>query len=127
MPTINLNLKEKKTNTERNQTEHRKVRQNAYNNPVWKKLRLSYLKEHAVCQKCLSNGKITSATSVHHIKSPFKNGEVNYNLLLDYTNLMSVCHECHALIHNEQNGHKTIETIIKELDALFEENSDKND
>lgn len=121
MPTINIPKKEPKDKKERNQTENRKLRAKAYNNSTWKKLRETYLKEHAVCQMCIGKGKITPATSVHHIKSPFQNGEINWNLLLDYTNLMSVCHECHADIHNEQNGNKTVATIIEELDKLFED------
>lgn len=124
MPTINLGLK-KKENKPRNQTDNRKLRQKAYNNTQWKKLRLNFLKEHAVCTECLSKGKITPATSVHHIKSPFQNGEINYHLLLDYTNLMSVCNDCHGLIHAKEQGHKTPERIIEELDALFE-NIDTN-
>lgn len=121
MPTINLNLKEKKTNTERNQTEHRKVRQKAYNNPAWRKLRDTFIREHAVCADCISKGKITPSQDIHHIKSPFKNGEVNYNLLLDYTNLVALCKECHAARHNKEQGNRTIEDIIKQLDELFEE------
>lgn len=127
MPYINLNKKTQQTPIRNENTDARKLRQKAYNNSQWRKLRDTYLKEHAVCQKCISKGKITPATSVHHIKSPFKNGEINWNLLLDYTNLMSVCHECHAEIHNEQNGNKTISKIIEELDALFGENTNTND
>jgi 5-methylcytosine-specific restriction protein A len=122
MPTINLKLKEKKTKTnERNQTDARKVRQKAYNNTNWRKLRDTYLKEHAVCQDCIAKGRVTPAQDVHHIKSPFKNGEVNYNLLLDYTNLVSLCKECHAERHNKDLGNTTVEEIIKQLDKLFEE------
>lgn len=121
MPTINILKKINKRDTNHKDTDARLLRRKAYASTSWKKLRLSYLKEHAVCQRCLSKGKITSATSVHHIKSPFKDGEINWNLLLDYTNLMSVCHECHAEIHNEQNGHKSPKQIIEELDKLFED------
>ena len=126
MAYINLNKKETPLN-KRGVSDNKKLRSVAYNNSQWRKLRDTYLREHAVCQKCISKGKITPATSVHHVKSPFKNGEINWNLLLDYTNLMSVCHECHAEIHNEQNGNRTISKIIEELDALFEENTNTND
>jgi 5-methylcytosine-specific restriction protein A len=109
----------------RNQTDNRKLRQKAYNNTKWKKLRDVYLREHAVCTECLSKGKVTPATSVHHIKTPFINGEINYHLLLDYTNLMSLCNECHGNIHAKEQGHKSPERIIEELEALFE-NADRD-
>lgn len=121
MPTINLNKKPTQEKVERNQTENRKLRAKAYNNSTWRKMRDTYLKEHAVCQDCISKGKITPATDVHHIKSPFKNGEINYSLLLDYTNLISLCKECHGNRHATEQGHKTAQLIIEELDKLFED------
>jgi 5-methylcytosine-specific restriction protein A len=121
MPTINLNKKPAKEKVERNQTENRKLRAKAYNNSTWRKMRDTYLKEHAVCQDCISKGKITPASDIHHIKSPFKNGEINYSLLLDYTNLVSLCKECHGNRHATEQGHKTAQLIIEELDKLFED------
>ena len=121
MPVVKTLKKNYDEKPKRKDTDNRLLRRLAYNNSSWRKLRDTYLKEHAVCQKCISKGKITPATSAHHIKSPFQNGTINWDLLLDYTNLMAVCHECHAQIHNEQNGHKTAETIIEELDKLFED------
>lgn len=121
MPTINLNLKKNNTpKNERNQTDARKVRQKAYNNTTWRKLRNTFLREHAVCADCISKGRVTPAQDVHHIKSPFKNGEINYNLLLDYTNLVSLCKECHAERHNKDQGNITIEEVIKQLDELMD-------
>lgn len=98
----------------------RKLRQKAYRNKHWRKLRDTYLKEHPICADCLAKGIVTPATSVHHVKSPFKKGEINYNLLLDYNNLMSLCDECHGIRHAEEQGHKSNEKILKELDELFE-------
>lgn len=121
MAYLELNKKPPKTNTDRNNTDNRKLRAKAYNNSTWRKMRDTYLKEHAVCQDCISKGKITPATDVHHIKSPFKNGEINYSLLLDYTNLISLCKECHGMRHAAEQGHKTAEIIIEELDKLFED------
>lgn len=121
MPTINKSQPKKKS-LERNDTDMRKLRREAYNNTTWRKLRDTYMKLHPVCERCLSQGKITPAEDIHHIKSPFRNGVINYGLLLDDTNLMSVCKECHAAIHNEQQGHIPIEQVIKQLDDLFNEN-----
>ena len=129
MPTIQLTSKTKKetTKNERNQTDARKLRQQAYNNTAWRKLRDTFLKEHAVCTDCIGKGRVTPAQDVHHIKSPFQNGSINYNLLLDYTNLVSLCKECHAARHNADQGHKSPEKIIEELDALFNSIDDKDD
>ena len=119
MPTINKNQK-KRNITQRKETDMRKLRQTAYQNKHWRKLRDTYLKEHPVCEECLKKGVVTAADDVHHIKSPFRGGEINYNLLLDYHNLESVCKECHGNIHAGQQGHRNPEEILKALDELFE-------
>lgn len=126
MPTINK--PQKKTSTERNEnTDMRKLRKEAYNNTTWRKLRETYMKSHPICERCLEKGKVTPAEDIHHIKSPFRNGVINYGLLLDDKNLMSVCKTCHAEIHNEQQGHIPVEKVIAQLDALFDNSiSDKD-
>lgn len=121
MPRINKLERKKKSQAPRKETDMRKLRQKAYQNRHWRKLRDTYLKEHPICADCLAKGKVTPATSVHHIKSPFKGGEVNYNLLLDYNNLMSLCHECHGERHAEEQGHQSPEKILQALDELFAE------
>lgn len=99
----------------------RKLRQKAYQNRHWRKLRDTYLKEHPICEECLKHGKVTPAEDVHHIKSPFRGGEINYNMLLDYHNLESVCKDCHGEIHAAQQGHQSPEKILQALDELFQE------
>lgn len=100
----------------------RKLRQKAYQNTTWRKLRDTYMKSHPICEECLKTGKVTAATDIHHIKSPFRNGEVNYGLLLDDKNLMSLCAECHGKIHAAQQGHISPEDVIRQLDELFDDN-----
>lgn len=119
MPTLKTTSKTNKRNTSHNQTDMRKLRAKAYNNSSWRKLRDTYMHEHPLCEECLSKGKITPAVDVHHKDSPFKGGTVNYNKLLDYNNLMSVCKECHSSIHNRQQGHVSAEDVIKFLDELL--------
>lgn len=121
MPTLNLNKKPKK-DTHHNQTPNRELRQKYYNTTEWRKLRESYMKQHPVCEECLNKGKITPATSVHHKTSPFKNGNCNKALFLDYNNLEAVCHECHAEIHNKEQGHISVQDVIKQLADLLDEN-----
>ena len=119
MPTINLPQKKIKEK-QHNPTDNRKLRMEAYNNTQWKKLRLNYLKNNPLCECCLQDGKVTPATDVHHKKSPFKNGTINYQHLLDYDNLMSLCKNCHGNIHLNQQGMMTTKQIIDMLDNLLE-------
>jgi 5-methylcytosine-specific restriction protein A len=121
MPYINK-LEKKKTSSERKETDMRELRRKAYNNTAWRKLRDLYMHEHPICEECLKKGKITAAEDVHHKRSPFRKGEINYGLLMDYDNLMAVCKECHGEIHAAQQGHISPEEILKQLDALFDEN-----
>ena len=113
---------ERKPRPPRKETDMRKLRREAYNSSTWKKLRETYLKNNPLCEECLKKGKVTPATSVHHKISPFKGGVINWGVLLDYNNLESVDHECHAAIHNKEQGHISPEEVIRQLDALFDEN-----
>lgn len=123
MPYLNKPPKKEKS-TQHNQTDMRKLRQDAYNQTSWRKLRTTYLKQHPLCEECLKTGKVTPASSVHHIKTPFSKGEVNQFLLLDYNNLESVCHECHSIIHTKENNssYKTVEEQITYLETLLNDN-----
>lgn len=117
----------KKTPSPRKETDMRKLRAEAYNNTAWRKMRDTYLKEHPLCEEHLKRGEVVAAEDVHHKKSPFQKGEINYNLLLNYENLESVCKECHGNIHSKQQGHISPEEVISQLDALFDNNiSDKD-
>lgn len=120
MPTI-AKLPKRPKSAQRANTDMRNLRTKAYQNTEWRKMRDTYMHEHPICEECLKKGKITPATDIHHIRSPFRNGEVNWTLLLDYNNLMSLCKECHGNIHAKQQGHITPEEIIAQLDALFDE------
>lgn len=120
MPTIKK-LEKKKISSQRKETDMRKLRQQAYQNSTWRKERDLYLKEHPICEECLKKGKVTPAQDIHHIKSPFKGGEVNYTLLLDWNNLMALCKDCHGNIHAAQQGHISPEEILKQLDELFDQ------
>lgn len=123
MPTINK--LEKKEKPKPKETDMRELRRKAYNNAQWRKLREVYMHEQPICEECLKHGKITPAEDIHHIRSPFKGGDINWALLLDHDNLMAVCKTCHQKIHNEKRI--SPEEILKQLDALFDNNiSDKD-
>lgn len=121
MPTLNIPKKTKKV-TNKQPSDMRRLRANAYNSTEWRKLREIYMREHPLCEECLSKGKTVPAEDIHHIESPFKNGETNHLLLLDYNNLKAVCKECHANIHNRQQGKQTIQDVLRVLADLLDEN-----
>lgn len=76
-----------------------------YNTGFWRKLRITYLAQHPLCENCQKNNKTTLATTVHH-KYEISNGvtkQQKQNIGFNYNNLMAVCEDCHKLIHKE-NG-----------------------
>lgn len=122
MPTLNITKKTKKETNQRNQTTSREVRMKAYNNTEWKHLRNTYIKEHPLCEMCLEKGKVVPAEDIHHKQSPFKNGDVDFNKLLDYDNLQALCKECHGNIHAGKTGKPTIQDVLRQLADLLDEN-----
>ena len=127
MPSIQLLKNQKKTYSATTKTEMQKLRATAYNNTTWKKLREVYMHEHPLCEECLKKSKVTPAEDVHHIRSPFTGGDINYSLLLDDKNLEAVCKKCHQLIHNAKEGYTSPEEILRQLDELFDENKPDSD
>lgn len=89
----------------RNKSDKEKLRVQLYNKSAWKKLRLGYLIGHPLCEKCLDEDKVTSATDVHHINSPFDDGLTEaerLGRLLDPNNLQSLCQYHHGMTHRNQ-------------------------
>lgn len=121
MPTLNIK-KKTRDNTRNENTPMRELRRKCYNTTEWRKLRETYMKQSPLCEECLKKGKVTPASSVHHIKSPFKNGQVDKALFLDFNNLESICHECHAETHNKERGYVSPQEILKQLEELFDDN-----
>ena len=105
------------------QEEYQEMRRKAYNTMAWRRLRKYHLSQHPICEKCWNDkGIINPGTPEHplhiyHIKSPFSSSGVNMDLLLDDSNLMTVCGECHGLIHN--NPKVVNKAMIDKLDKLL--------
>lgn len=79
-----------------------------YNTKGWKVLRSSYIREHPLCERCLEKGIIKAADEIHH-KIPFMTGmsiDQRLSLLLDRSNLMSVCRDCHIEVHRQMHNSK---------------------
>lgn len=82
----------------------RKERQEIYQSKRWKELRALYFQEHPLCEKCLSEGRITPTQDIHHRLSPFQKGitqEEKERRAYDWSNLMAVCVECHIKEHHK--------------------------
>ena len=87
----------KSINTNNNQIDWSKY----YGSKLWHSLRNSYIREHPLCEECLAKGIVTPAEHVHHI-TPFSQGataEERWDLLLDESNLQSLCMACHKEKH----------------------------
>lgn len=84
---------------------HKKEREHQYNrdrgsataqgyDSRWQRLRLMFLAEHPVCQKCGRKPSI----DVHHIRAK-KDGGTDED-----ANLLALCHECHSEITAKNGG-----------------------
>jgi len=68
-----------------------------YHSQEWLAIRQRALvRDNYLCQHCLKEKRIRQADTVHHIV-PVK---VDWSKRLDLSNLVSLCHECHAKAHN---------------------------
>ncbi|MGJ3210101.1 HNH endonuclease signature motif containing protein [Lactobacillus gasseri] len=69
----------------------------------WPRIRQRYLLHHPFCEMCLSQGRYTKATEVHHVL-PLEHGGNN-----DSKNLMALCKPCHSRITAQMDDrwHKT--------------------
>jgi 5-methylcytosine-specific restriction protein A len=70
-----------------------------YKSNTWRKCREYVLiRDRYLCQRCLEEGKLTPATTVHH-KQHLKDRP---DLALSADNLQSVCYSCHNKLHPEK-------------------------
>lgn len=73
----------------------------------WRSLRIEKLRNNPLCELCKKTGKVIPATEVHHI-TPAESaigGQQMRLLMFQYSNLMSLCHTCHAEIHRKMFSH----------------------
>lgn len=74
----------------------------------WRRLRLSYLKGHPVCEECAKDDRSAAATEVHH-RIPIESAHTEEGmkrLAFDPTNLVALCHPCHVAAHEALGGWK---------------------
>ena len=75
----------------------------------WRELRVQVLREQPLCQWCKQKGYITAAREIHHIveaETGRSESEVR-DLMFRRSNLVALCHECHAEYHKAQHYHST--------------------
>ena len=88
--------------------------QKLLNSKRWKQLRMAYLQEHPLCERCYREGieqrgkpYIRSAIDVHH-KIPVESARTPQEmeqLCFNPLNLQALCISCHAKIHREAKSH----------------------
>ena len=103
MPRIRTlkNSKKYRTKTHDRLKQHRVQWSKFYGSKAWSNLRESKLIEQPLCERCLSLGRITPATCVHHkrVFGDAMSEEEQWYLFLNYENLISLCDGCHKYVH----------------------------
>ena len=89
--------------------------QKLLNSKRWKQLRMAYLQEHPLCERCYregieQRGKLykRSAIDLHHkvpVESAHTLAEME-QLAFDWHNLQALCIPCHAKTHKEMGKNK---------------------
>lgn len=74
-----------------------------YGCKAWHNLRDSKLLDQPLCECCLSQGRIREADCVHHriVFGSAPTDDMRWQYFLDYDNLVSLCTECHRMIHKQ--------------------------
>ena len=68
----------------------------------WAKVRDRKLSSQPLCEICQGNGRTTAATVVHHIKPT----DTHFHLRLQFSNLQSLCRNCHENLHGRRGINK---------------------
>lgn len=120
MPTIVKATKGKyNAKRERNDLD-RKRRQKIYQNPLWKRLRDSHLREHPLCEISLLEGRTVLAEDCHHWVS-FSQGRTEMEmktLAFDPRNIVALSKLSHWEVHHGRyKGCKSLEEVKQRIDA----------
>jgi len=89
----------------------REARQAFYRSSSWLRLRDAKLYAKPICEICITKGIVTPAQDVHH-KIDIKDQP---NLRLTYSNLQSLCYDCHnrITVTNQFNSEKNLQPANK--------------
>ena len=75
--------------------------QRLLNSKRWKELRISYLREHPLCERCQAEGYVRAAMDCHHIRpiSSAMSIQEMERLCFDPNNIQCLCIPCHVKVH----------------------------
>lgn len=108
---IRNNLKQKQIRSKELTQKYNNKWGTYYNSKVWKGLRSNKITQTPYCESCYKHkGVIIPAEEVHHV-IPFGTGmneQHRWQLFTDYSNLVSLCSECHNKIHELMRKHHRI-------------------
>lgn len=77
--------------------------QGFYNSTQWKICRREYAKQqNYLCEMCMKKGIVKAGEIVHHITELTAYNINDPNITLNCDNLMYLCRECHADIHQHK-------------------------
>lgn len=101
MPTI---YKPKKSRKRDENNFHDAERRKVYNTERWRRLRAWKFACNPLCEMCLEDDKVVPAEDIHHIVSFMSTDDPTQRnfLAYDFDNLMSLCKQCHGIIHNSK-------------------------
>lgn len=88
------------------------------NSQEWRLIRRRKLNKSPTCERCSEQGFVKVATEVHHIL-PIESGLNTMEmrrLAFTFSNLMSVCHQCHVDLHDAmgRTGRAAAKRLAKE-------------
>ena len=84
-----------------NDSEQNKLKRKQYNNSRWARLRQRQLSTQPLCQACLQDGHLKTASDVDHVFPWHSIGKEAFMLNL----FQSLCHSCHSIkTHLERQG-----------------------
>lgn len=64
----------------------------------WERVQRVKKKSNPLCEQCLANGQLKTTQMVHHLIPT----DIRPDLILEWTNLQSLCWSCHAAINHDQ-------------------------
>ena len=81
--------------------------QRLLNSKRWKELRMLKLEQSPLCELCAEKGLVVAAVDVHHIQ-PCEEASSLAEMearCFSFSNLQSLCIQCHAYIHRKARSH----------------------
>ena len=83
-----------------------------YNSTEWKECRRAFRKQAlGLCERCRAKGLIRAGEIVHH-KVPITPQNIyDPGITLSYSNLMLVCRDCHAELHQKRETRYKVDEL----------------